>query len=73
LVIIKKPFFHFFPRLSIVRLNFKNDTMLNTNLLDQLPIVKNEMELSLKSFIQQYNQRLIDNDLTIESEVKNID
>lgn len=53
--------------------NFKNDTMLKTNLLDQLPIVKNEMELSLKSFIQQYNQRLIDNDLTIESEVKNID
>jgi hypothetical protein len=47
--------------------------MLNTNLLDQLPIVKNGMELCLKSFIQQYNQRLIDNDLTIGSEVKNID
>jgi len=48
--------------------NFKEDRLLENNLLDQLPDLRKKMELKRKAFIQQYNNRMIENRLTIESD-----
>ncbi len=53
--------------------DFKKDKFLKTNLLDQLPDTVQNLELSLKAFIQQYNNRMVDNNLTAEgSLLKNL-
>jgi phosphoglycerol transferase MdoB-like AlkP superfamily enzyme len=46
--------------------DFKTDTFLNTNLIKSLPDTLQGMELRLKAIIQQYNNRMVDNDLTRE-------
>jgi phosphoglycerol transferase MdoB-like AlkP superfamily enzyme len=45
---------------------FKNDKALKNNLVAQLPDTTLRLETSLKAFIQQYNNRMVDNNLTIE-------
>ena len=46
--------------------DFKHDKLLNSNLKDGLKDTVNAMELQLKAFIQQYNNRMVDDDLTME-------
>jgi phosphoglycerol transferase MdoB-like AlkP superfamily enzyme len=45
--------------------NFKTDKMSTSNLLDKMPEVVSKMEMKVKAVIQQYNNRLIDNQMTI--------
>lgn len=45
---------------------FKQDRFLKTNLKDQLPDTVAGMSKSLKAFIQQYNNRMVENNLTSE-------
>jgi phosphoglycerol transferase MdoB-like AlkP superfamily enzyme len=51
---------------STALFQFKSDKFLKNNLATQLPDTVKAMELSLKAFIQQYNNRMVDNDLTTE-------
>lgn len=52
---------------------FKKDKFLKENLVNQLPDTVGKMELSLKAYIQQYNNRMVDNNLTPEgSQLKNV-
>ena len=44
----------------------RKDPLLREDLLDQLPAVQLDMENSLKAFIQQYNNRMIANRLTMD-------
>jgi phosphoglycerol transferase MdoB-like AlkP superfamily enzyme len=51
---------------------FKEDKFLRVNLMNQLPDTVQSMSRSLKAFIQQYNNRMVDNNLTPEgSQIKN--
>ena len=43
--------------------DFKNDIMLNKNIMDSLKTVTSEMENKMKSIIQSYNYRMISNKL----------
>ena len=45
---------------------FKKDKALHNNLVTELPDTVRSMETSLKAFIQQYNNRMVDNSLTTE-------
>jgi len=51
---------------AVALYEFKKDKALEKNLVDQLPDTTQAMETSLKAFIQQYNNRMVDNNLTIE-------
>ncbi len=51
---------------STALFDFKKDKLLKNNLLNHLSDSTQSMELSLKAFIQQYNNRMVDNNLTIE-------
>jgi phosphoglycerol transferase MdoB-like AlkP superfamily enzyme len=51
---------------SIGLYNFKTDKTIGNNLLDSRPEVVGKMELRLKAFIQQYNNRMVDDKLTVE-------
>ncbi len=53
---------------SISLFNLKTDRNTTKNLIDQLPAVKSAMEQKLKAFIQQYNNRMINNQLTYKKE-----
>lgn len=46
--------------------NFKEDVQLSNNLLGQLPDREKEMEKMLKAIIQQYNSRMIDDNLVVK-------
>lgn len=46
--------------------NFKADPLLTNDVVDQLGDQRIRMEIKLKGFIQQYNRRLIDNELTAD-------
>ncbi len=46
--------------------NLKEDRTTTKNLLEQQPEVKQQMEQKLKAFIQQYNNRMINNQLTVK-------
>ena len=46
--------------------NFKNDPLLENNLVGRLPDLQDELETKLKAIIQTYNARLIDNDLVVK-------
>lgn len=48
--------------------NFVEDKMLEKNLLTVLPDTAKSMEYKLKAFIQQYNNRMVDNRLTVEAQ-----
>lgn len=53
--------------------HFKQDKFLKHNLVDQLPDTVQSMSRSLKAFIQQYNNRMVENDLTPEgSQIKKL-
>jgi phosphoglycerol transferase MdoB-like AlkP superfamily enzyme len=47
--------------------NFKEDKLLLNNLVTQKPEIILPLETKLKAFIQQYNNRMVDDKLTIES------
>lgn len=47
--------------------NFKTDKLIENNLLDHRPEVVAEMETFIKAIIQQYNNRMIDDKLTIST------
>jgi phosphoglycerol transferase MdoB-like AlkP superfamily enzyme len=51
---------------SIGLYNFKTDKTISNNLLASRPEVVGKMELRLKAFIQQYNNRMVDDKLTVE-------
>lgn len=49
---------------AIKLFNYRKDVLLKNNLLDKEPAQVAKMETYLKAFIQQYNQHMIDNQLT---------
>lgn len=53
-------------KLNIALYNLKTDRLNKHNILDKEPIVAAKMEKYLKAFVQQYNNRMIDNQLTAE-------
>lgn len=46
--------------------DFKNDLRLQNNLLTRRPEQAGKMEHKIKALIQQYNNRMVDDDLTVE-------
>jgi phosphoglycerol transferase MdoB-like AlkP superfamily enzyme len=51
---------------SVAMFNYKKDRMLNNNILDSVKTKSIEMERLIKSIIQNYNNRLISNKLTVK-------
>ncbi len=51
---------------STALFDFKSDVFLKKNLLSTLPDTVSNMETKLKAFIQQYNNRMVDDNLTRE-------
>ncbi len=49
---------------SIALYNLLKDKATRTNLIEQLPTIRQEMEIKLHAFMQQYNNRMIGNQLT---------
>lgn len=50
---------------SVGLYDFKRDSLLTTNLLDMLPDTVKSMETELKAFLQQYKNRMVDDNLTL--------
>ena len=50
---------------SIGLYNFVDDKLLNNNQVGKLPAIQNSMEKQVKAFIQQYNNRMLDDKLNI--------
>ena len=48
---------------------FKEDRQLKKNLVNEMPEIVATLETKIKAFIQQYNNRMVDDDLTSESEI----
>jgi phosphoglycerol transferase MdoB-like AlkP superfamily enzyme len=46
--------------------NFKTDKLIEHNLVDQYPEIVSRMEKKLKALIQQYNNRMIEDRLTVK-------
>ena len=53
---------------SISLFNYKSDKLLKNNLLNEKSKIVNEMEILAKAIIQQYNSRLINNNLIVTKE-----
>jgi len=51
---------------TVSLINYKEDKYFEKNLAGQLPEIQTKMENKLKAVIQEYNRRLIDNDLTVK-------
>lgn len=51
---------------SVGLYDFRNDPLLSSNLVEQLPDTALDMESRLKAFIQQYNNRMVDDHLTMD-------
>ena len=51
---------------SIALYEFKADLLLEKNIVIEKPDIVLTMERKLKAYIQQYNNRMVDNNLTIE-------
>lgn len=51
---------------TVALYNFKTDLLLKTDLKEALPDVVKEMERKVKAYIQQYNNRMVDDRLTID-------
>src|SRR5690606_17478458 len=47
--------------------DIRKDRLLKNNIINTLPGTQEEMERKLKAFIQQYNNRMIDNKLTVSN------
>jgi phosphoglycerol transferase MdoB-like AlkP superfamily enzyme len=54
---------------SVGLYNFKGDKQLQHNLVNEKPEVVAPMELKLKAFIQQYNNRMVDDNLTAQGPI----
>ena len=52
---------------SITLFDMKNDPMLTNNLIDKETKLRDKMEAFIKAIIQQYNNRIIENKLTISN------
>lgn len=52
---------------SIGLFNFKNDPLFKNNLLDKAPQIRANMERFIKAYIQSFNERVNDNQLTVKS------
>jgi phosphoglycerol transferase MdoB-like AlkP superfamily enzyme len=52
---------------SVGLFNFKTDKMLKTNLLDQKLPVQDSLEIKMKAILQQYNNRMIGDSLTVKA------
>lgn len=50
---------------SVELYDFKNDLLLSKNLVNELPDTVRSMETVLKAYIQQYNNRMVDDNLTV--------
>jgi phosphoglycerol transferase MdoB-like AlkP superfamily enzyme len=50
---------------SVGLYDFRNDRLLENNLLLQLPDTVKRMETELKAFVQQYKNRMVDDNLTV--------
>jgi phosphoglycerol transferase MdoB-like AlkP superfamily enzyme len=46
--------------------NLKTDRLTKNNILDKEPLIAQKMEKYLKAFVQQYNNRMIENKLTVK-------
>lgn len=58
---------------SVGLYDFKNDKLLKKNLVNELPDTVQHIELHLKGLIQQYNNRMVDDNLTREgSQMKKV-
>jgi len=58
---------------AVALYQFTKDKTLKNNLVDQWPDTTRSMANSLKAFIQQYNNRMVDNALTVEgSQLKRV-
>ena len=58
---------------SVALYDFKNDKLLKKNLVNELPDTVQHIELHLKGLIQQYNNRMVDDNLTREgSQMKKV-
>lgn len=53
-------------KINLSLYNLKTDRLTKNNLLDKEPLVASKMEKYLKAFIQQYNNRMIENKLTVK-------
>lgn len=53
-------------QMSIELYDFRNDLLLKNNLINQLPDTVQAMESVLKAYVQQYNNRMVDDNLTME-------
>lgn len=51
---------------SISLINYKEDIFFERNLAGRLPEIQKRMEDKLRAIIQEYNRRLLDNDLTVK-------
>lgn len=51
---------------SVALYDFRHDRGLKTNLVNDKPEIVAQMEIKLKAFIQQYNNRMVDDNLTME-------
>jgi len=51
---------------SIGLFNFKNDPLFKNNLLDKAPKIRASMERFIKAYIQSFNERVNDNQLTVK-------
>ncbi len=52
---------------SIALYNIKEDRLNENNLVNTLPEIQSEIEKHLKAFIQQYTNRMIENNLTVKN------
>jgi len=52
--------------MSIALYNFKTDSLLNNNLINDSISALETLETRLKSIIQTYNSRMINNDLAVK-------
>jgi phosphoglycerol transferase MdoB-like AlkP superfamily enzyme len=55
---------------SIGLYDFKKDPSISKNVLLEYPEIAGKMEIRLKAFIQHYNNRMVDDDLTIAGKLK---
>ncbi|TCC98686.1 LTA synthase family protein [Pedobacter hiemivivus] len=53
-------------KVSLSLYNLKTDRLTKNNILDKEPLVAQKMEKYLKAFVQQYNNRMIENKLTVK-------
>lgn len=55
---------------SVGLYDFRKDRLLTRNLLGQLPDTVRDMEVGLKAFVQQYKNRMVDDNLTIDGALR---